>query len=324
MQKSKAQIRCEEEVELLMRSNRRQYRYLEDVAPKVAYKVQRGQAPGMRLADLSKELTAAYLNTPITEDLLCTQVGHHQAVGTHYIHRPNGSDDTILLYSTNGQGWIEIEEQSYTVAERDALLIPSSLPHKYGSNPDAPWAPYWVHFQGRQTAAYTKLLAKPAGTPVFHLSHRQEITIAIEQVFKQMSHVHTYANLLATSGALSHLLSLIHLRMRAAEPRSRSVDENLDKTIEFMHRNVSEKFSLSELAKLAHLSPNHFGALFLKRFQSTPIDYFNRLKIQRACELLTTTQLSVAEVGEALGFSDPFYFSRLFKKVMGKSPRAYR
>ncbi|RME70993.1 MAG: AraC family transcriptional regulator, partial [Verrucomicrobia bacterium] len=55
-----------------------------------------------------------------------------------------------------------------------------------------------------------------------------------------------------------------------------------------------------------------------------PLDYFNRLKVQRACELLATTTLSIAEIAEQLGFDDPYYFSRLFRKIMGMAPRVYR
>jgi AraC family transcriptional regulator of arabinose operon len=72
------------------------------------------------------------------------------------------------------------------------------------------------------------------------------------------------------------------------------------------------------------MSSGHYGMLFRKSRNHTPVDYFNRLKIQKACELLKTTDQPVGEIGESLGFTDPYYFSRLFKKTMGLSPRTYR
>ncbi|MBT4386603.1 MAG: helix-turn-helix transcriptional regulator [Betaproteobacteria bacterium] len=94
--------------------------------------------------------------------------------------------------------------------------------------------------------------------------------------------------------------------------------------IEYIQRNIGQRFTLKELAANANMSPNYFGALFLKRFNSTPIDYFNRLKNQRACELLTTTALPVGLISEQLGYADSLYFSRLFKKIMGVFPRGCR
>jgi AraC-like DNA-binding protein len=54
------------------------------------------------------------------------------------------------------------------------------------------------------------------------------------------------------------------------------------------------------------------------------MEYFNRLRIQRACELLNNTALSVQEIGQTVGFSDPYYFSRAFKRIIGASPNQYR
>jgi YesN/AraC family two-component response regulator len=54
------------------------------------------------------------------------------------------------------------------------------------------------------------------------------------------------------------------------------------------------------------------------------MDYFSRLKVQHACRLLDTTSARIQEVGTEIGYPDPYYFSRLFREVMGMSPRAYR
>ncbi|MCB0166075.1 MAG: helix-turn-helix transcriptional regulator, partial [Anaerolineae bacterium] len=64
--------------------------------------------------------------------------------------------------------------------------------------------------------------------------------------------------------------------------------------------------------------------VFKKKTGYAPIDYFIRLKIQKACELLETTDQQVSEIGHSLGYPDIYYFSRLFKKVVGLSPRQYR
>lgn len=318
------QTLCECEIEVFLKKAGLQFDKLSDIPLSAIRQAQRGAFPDMRMKDLAAALRATFLENPITCELLCTRVGYQGASPAHYIPRPGGSYDCILIYCVEGRGWLELDGHEWTVEKNSAFLVPAHVPHKYGADPANPWVNYWVHFQGRQALEFSRLIVPESGSPVIHLSRHQEIVVCIEQLYQFMSNVHTYSTLIAATGALSQLLGVIQLRMQASEQRSRTADENIDKSVEFMHRNLARKLTLKELANIAGMSPNHYGALFGKRYYSTPIDYFNRLKIQRACELLSTTNLRVSEVGEQVGFPDPYYFSRLFKKIMGLSPRTYR
>lgn len=297
---------------------------LSDVSLRTIRHAQYGAFPDMRMIHLAANLRDKALNEPILKDLLCTRLGFQGPSVAHYIPRPLGSYDHILIFCTEGCGWLEINGEEWPVNKNDAFLIPQHIPHIYGADPDNPWSNYWVHFQGRQAAAFARLINPAGGSPIIHLPHHEEIVACIEQLYQYMSNVHTTSTLVAGSGALSQLLALIQLRMRAAAVKYRTAEENIDNVVDFMHRNLGEKLSLKDLANIAGMSPNHFGVLFRKRYENTPIDYFNRLKIQKASELLTTTNLRISEVGEMLGICDPYYFSRLFKRIMGVSPRAYR
>jgi AraC-like DNA-binding protein len=72
------------------------------------------------------------------------------------------------------------------------------------------------------------------------------------------------------------------------------------------------------------MSPSHYTALFKRRTGCAPIDFFIRLRMQHARELLLGTSLNVKEVAAALGYEDPFYFSRVFKSVNQLAPSDYR
>ena len=180
-----------------------------------------------------------------------------------------------------------------------------------------------VGLSRRQGAAFAKLIGG-TDSPVIHLQRYEEVVACIEQLYQYMSNVHASSEMIAASGALSQLLCLIQFRMGTAEPKGRTAEEGIERSIDFMHKNLAKALRLSDLSKIAGMSPNYYGMLFNTRYSYTPINYFNRLKVQRACELLTTTGMRIGEVGEMLGFPDPYYFSRLFKKVMGISPRDYR
>lgn len=91
-----------------------------------------------------------------------------------------------------------------------------------------------------------------------------------------------------------------------------------------MKRNLAARTTLPDLARAAGLSVPHFSVLFRRATGFPPMEHFLRLKIQRACHLLDTTEMRVSEIATALSWDDPFHFSRVFRRVTGRSPRAYR
>jgi transcriptional regulator GlxA family with amidase domain len=98
----------------------------------------------------------------------------------------------------------------------------------------------------------------------------------------------------------------------------------VDISIEFMQQHLEHMVSLEELASAVNLSVSHYSNTFRKKTGYSPIVYFNHLKIQHACQYLQFTTLRVNEISSKLGIEDPYYFSRMFTKIMGLSPVEYR
>jgi AraC-like DNA-binding protein len=96
------------------------------------------------------------------------------------------------------------------------------------------------------------------------------------------------------------------------------------RSIAYMIEHINQPLQVSTLAALVNVSPSHFFALFKQQTGSPPMDYFTRLRMRHACRLLGSTGASVKEVAAALGYDDPFYFSRVFKAVINVPPSRYR
>jgi AraC-like DNA-binding protein len=96
------------------------------------------------------------------------------------------------------------------------------------------------------------------------------------------------------------------------------------RSIAYMIEHINEPLQVSTLAALVNVSPSHFFALFKQQTGSPPMDYFTHLRMRHACRLLGSTGASVKEVAAALGYDDPFYFSRVFKAVNNVPPSRYR
>ena len=93
---------------------------------------------------------------------------------------------------------------------------------------------------------------------------------------------------------------------------------------EYMLAHFCERdFDYKEAARQSGLSYDYYKELFIKRFGMSPVKYVRALRIERACELLITGQYSISEVAEASGFENVYYFSNVFKKQLGVSPKSY-
>lgn len=100
--------------------------------------------------------------------------------------------------------------------------------------------------------------------------------------------------------------------------------QRIEQSIAYMREHLDQPMLVARLAVLAHISPSHFFALFKRRTGSSPMDYFTHLRMQYACRLLDGPSTSVKEVAAAVGYDDPFYFSRVFKAVNRIPPSRYR
>ena len=101
-------------------------------------------------------------------------------------------------------------------------------------------------------------------------------------------------------------------------------DNVVELAIHFMKENMEKKLSLKEIADSIGYSPSHFSLLFKQHTGYSPLAYLNLLKIQEACFLLDETDMKINQVCYKIGIDDSYYFSRLFTKTMGMSPKDYR
>ena len=96
------------------------------------------------------------------------------------------------------------------------------------------------------------------------------------------------------------------------------------RVIYYLQEHVETNLTLKDLAEYFKYSESHFSNLFQKETGTSPINYFTRLKIQKACQYIELTDMKLNEIAMRLGFEEQAYFSRVFTKVMGISPSSYR
>jgi AraC-like DNA-binding protein len=126
------------------------------------------------------------------------------------------------------------------------------------------------------------------------------------------------------SGAHLFASLLFELAAFATAPRGLSSSRHVQSLVSWMQAHLSSPLKLAEAAAKQRISAAHLSRLFKAGTGSSPIHFFNRLKIDTASDLLRTTALPIKDIALELGFCDEFYFSRLFKQYRGVSPSSFR
>jgi AraC-like DNA-binding protein len=233
-------------------------------------------------------------------------------------------DDNLLIYCVDGLGHASTDQWSGEVQAGDALLMPQGLAHRYSANRSNPWTIYWVHFQGSSTAVFNQYLGfREDDRPVFRAGLSPQITAQFRGLLQVQLTGYSTRACINAANQLRHLLTLLALEISKTRGTSqRSFD--LEAVQDFMLDNLSQQLSLDTLASAASLSKYHFSYKYKALTGYSPIQHFLNMKMEQACRLLDSGDTSVKAVASALGYEDPLYFSRLFNKTVGLSPRAYR
>lgn len=274
---------------------------------------------GIRL--ITPRLLLEFLaENPLSEDLFSIAVGYYPKALAHRMKRVEHYSH-LLIYCVAGTGSVTVDNRRWQVNPGDIILLPPGKAHAYSANPKDPWTIYWVHYEGLRSEDYTALfeLERPVATIGIHAS----LVADFEALFGQGNGGFSRKDLLHIACQLKQMLTgfAVMFNRRGSHKGQRI---NIEEIHKLMLQHIDSQFDLDALAREVSLSKYHFTRKFKTLTGHSPIQHFIHLKMQHACRLLDTTTDSVKKVALAVGYHDPYYFSRLFRQVIGLSPTGYR
>ena len=257
-------------------------------------------------------------------DLLPTDIGFYPKAKGHFIERPVGVDQSIFIYCIKGHGWCEMEGNHHEIHPGEMLVIRPGTPHAYGSDNNRPWTIYWTHLNGDSNLLLLAELGITKAKPVVWLGEEPELLALFEELLDVMEHGYAASRLLYASQILTHLIGLMIWVSHRSSGGNLNAAQKVAQSIAYMKQHLDQPASFATFAAMANLSESHYRSLFKNETGYAPMDYFIRLRIHKACQLLDTTGLSVKEIARLTGYEDALYFSRAFKTVVELSPAKYR
>ncbi len=279
---------------------------------------------GQRLVVLPRPVMAPALQHPLLKHLLPTDAGYYPKARGHICVREKGCPEVIFIYCAEGNGWCEIAGRKHEVNKNELLVVPVSLPHVYGAGKKTPWTIHWFHAVGLNVPVYLERLGVTKEKPVVPLGGDVQLFSLFEDVLEGLEHGFTMTHLIYAAHSLTHLMGLILRHKDEFGYGHTSVRERISKSIDFMKGHLQEPLNVATLAALVNLSRSYYTTAFQRVTGYAPLRYLNHLRMQRAVQLLNTTEFSIKQISEQLGFSDQFYFSRAFSKVHNHSPSEHR
>ena len=250
------------------------------------------------------------------------EVGYLQAVHPHISQREN-LVSFLCFIVLSGEGELSYEGQTYQLHAGDCVFIDCRKAYSHSTS-DNLWSLQWCHFYAPSLPAVYEKYKERGGRPVFHPDDLTPFTSLLTELYNLASSS-DYIRDMRINEKLGSLLAL--LMEQSWHPESMTVSRKrleLAAVKEYLDEHYTEKIALDDLSEHFFINKFYLSKIFKETYGTTVNNYLISKRITRAKQLLRFTDMTVDEIGAAVGMADANYFSRMFRKVEGISPREYR
>ena len=238
---------------------------------------------------------------------------------------PGIKDHYKLHYVHSGSGTFKAGDTTYHLSKGEGFLICPNVIVSYKPDSDTSWNYSWVAFHGVNAETYLNRANLNESNPVFKCNQEDHISNCFQAIFDSTKCDKSMD--LKSLSAFYDLLSILIEGINIYTPHNNSINHQeiyIKQAIEFIDTNYSRKISIVEIAKYVGINRKYLSQLFSNILNVSPQNYLINFRLQKACDLLTSSILSINEISNSIGYIDPFLFSKVFKKYKGVSPKNYR
>ena len=247
----------------------------------------------------------------------------HNAERPHSLVRAGGTRSWLMEYTAGGCAELRTETGTHGLHEGDIFLYRPEVRQDYGMVGE--WNHHWVSFFPR--SHWSRWLDWPELDPGLARlrvtdPRLRKTVLGLFREGTELSRMPWHQ----TAEFITNQVERILLWLDTINPLHGEalLDNRVRNTLQFIAQHHRERLTLATLARECALSPSRFSHLFRYEMNVAPLQYLNRYRIDRAKEMLRWTTEPIAEIAYNVGFDNPLYFSRIFHKHVGRSPRDYR
>lgn len=230
-----------------------------------------------------------------------------------------------LLYLTEGEGIFESTNQRpIRIKEGDLFLLFPGEWHTYHPLPSRGWKSYWIGFKGRNVDDRVRAGFLSPTKPIYHVGFSSDLVHLYDEAMKTAREEAAYSQQ-TLAGIVNHLVGLMY-----SLERNRVLNKDLGH-VDMVNRarlrireSLESDLTIQQVAEEMGISYSNFRKLFKEFTGIAPAMYQQELRLQRAKEMLSTTDMSIKEIAYRLNFESPDYFSSKFRMKTGRKPSDFR
>ena len=234
-------------------------------------------------------------------------------------------DEYQLLYQPEGEGVFRSAHLPETkIKTGDIFLLFPGEWHTYHPSGTKGWKSYWIGFKGKNIDDRVKAGFLSPEKPIYHVGFSNEILALYEEAYKTAQEEAAYSQQ-TLAGIVNHLIGTMYSLERniVLNKNTQHVDL-INKGRLRIRETLEEAVSIQDISQELGISYSSFRKLFKEYTGMAPAMYQQSLRLQRAKELLSTTDESIKEIAYRLNFESPDYFSAKFKNQTGMKPSDFR
>ncbi len=238
--------------------------------------------------------------------------------------RPRGRLDYQLLYVASGKTVFYFNGEPREVTAGHMILFqPRQEQHYAYFAKDKPQV-YWVHFTGSNVKNILRHFDIPLDKLVFYSGTSPVYTYLFKEMIQELQNCPVGYQELLEMYLRQLLLQIQRSRMERKPIVNSQIHEDMEQACRYFQDHYSESINIEEYAKSHGMSVSWFLRNFRQVTAQSPMQYILTLRINNAVVLLETTDYNITEISSIVGYENPLYFSRIFKKQKGISPSDYR
>lgn len=270
-----------------------------------------------------------YFHTPSEEflnsSIYITWAGHRHCDSEHSVG-PRILDTYKLVFVISGCGYLKTDGQKLkTLNQGDLFVLCPKEKHHYYADSDNPWELMWISFNGTLSEILLKDVGLTKNSCVLSNILTHSIQRTVQTIINALGDTEDTHRLCAT-GQLHILFAYLKQLAEVKKTQSETVTQNscVWKAIRFIEQNYYLDIDVDMLCEHVNYSRSYLSRSFRAETKMTIPEYITRIRIQNAVTLLKDSQMSIKEIAISVGMKDSFYFSKVFKKVIGETPREFR
>lgn len=241
-------------------------------------------------------------------------------------YRPRGRVDFQIIYIATGCGHFHfdtVDNETIVPAGNIVIFRPKEL-QKYEYYGEDKTEVYWIHFTGSDVKNILRKYGFPDNERIFPVGTSMEYERIFKRIIIELQRCQdNYEEMLTL--LLRHLLIIFQRELtREQVLKNEYLDHEMDTAVTYFNENYNRDINIEEYATSKGMSVSWFIRSFKKFTGSTPMQFIVALRVNNAQVLLETTNYSINEISKIVGYDNQLYFSRLFHKLKGFSPREYR